>query len=138
MTTNVLEQLRLIQNLCQDIAARLEKEGPASTIPRNFEYEGRCDALRQAASEIGKTIDEVQRATSAHELRERLQSLMSVLEHRRKYSKSEKENNYDYRNNFSLSNLYYLPLGAEIGYDKALELLRESFKAAVAAHPGSS
>jgi hypothetical protein len=137
MTTNVLEQLRLIQKLCQDIAARLETEGPAYTIPRNFEYEGRCGALREAADEIGKTINEVQRATSAQELRERLQSLMSVLEHRKKYSRGEKEKNYDYRSNFSLSNLYYLPMGAEIGYDKALELLRESFKA-VAAHTSSA
>jgi hypothetical protein len=138
MTTNVLEQLRLIQKLCQDIAMRLETDGPAYTIPRNFEYEGRCDALREAAGEIGKTIDEVQRATSAQELRERLQSLMSVLEHRKKYSRGEKEKNYDYRSNLSLSNLYYLPMGAEIGYDKALELLRESFKASVAAHTGST
>jgi hypothetical protein len=128
MTTNVLDQLRLIQHLCCDIAARLELEGPASTIPRNFEYEGRCTALREAADEIGKTIDELQRATSAREFGEQLQSLMSVLEHRRKYSRAEKDKNYDYRNNFSLSNLYYLPLGAEIGYDRALELLRESFK----------
>ena len=127
---DVIGRLRVIQGLCEEIATRLEDEGSAQTIPRNFEYEGRRTALLEIAEEIGKTMLSLETAASPHQVDESIQTLFGNIENRKQQNEEEQSRNLEYQHNFRMSELYFTPRGAIAGCEKALEWLRESLKSA--------
>lgn len=125
---DVIERLRVIQGLCQDIATRLEDEASAQTIPRNYEYDGRRTALLEIADEIGKTIIALEDISDAKVVDEQVSALLSQVETRKQRNQEEQERNEEFRNNFRLSGSYFTPKGAIVACQKALEWLHASLK----------
>lgn len=126
----VIERLRVIQGLCEEIATRLEDEASAQTIPRNFEYEGRRTALLEIAEEIGQAMHSLEGATTPDQVDETIQVLFEHIEQRKQLNTEDQSNNVEYQHNFRMSSLYFTPRGAIVGCEKALEWLRESLKSA--------
>jgi hypothetical protein len=124
----VIARLRVIQDLCEKIATRLEDEGSAQTIPLNFEYEGRRTALLEIAEEIGKTMVILESATPT-QVEEAINALFGYIEQRKTQNEDAQASNAEYKHNFRMSSLYFTPRGAITGCEKALEWLRESLKA---------
>jgi hypothetical protein len=129
-TVEIISRLRVIQDLCAEIAARLEDEGVAQTIPRNFEYDGRRTALLEIAEEISKTMLLLEAATTSDQIDETIQALFDHIEQRKTQNEEAQAQNVEYKHNFRMSSLYFTPGGAIAGCDKALEWLRESLKSA--------
>jgi hypothetical protein len=125
---DVIECLRVIQGLCQDIATRLEDEASAQTIPRNYEYDGRRLALLEIAGEIDKTITTLENTTDTKVVDEHVRALLSQVETRKTRNQEEQERNEEFRNNFRLSGSYFTPKGAIVACEKALEWLHASLK----------
>jgi hypothetical protein len=128
-TVEVIERLRVIQGLCEEIATRLEDEGSAQTIPLNFEYDGRRAALLEIAGEISKTMLSLANATSPNQVDESIQALFKHIEQRKAENEEAQARNVEHKHNFRKSGLYFTPRGAITGCEKALEWLRESLKA---------
>ena len=129
-SVELVERLRVIKGLCEEIANRLEDEASSLTIPRNYEYDGRHTALFAIAGEIEQTMRELPGISDSEKLNERIQLLFSQIEARKRQHQEEQERNYEYRHNFRLSGLYFTSRGVIAGCDKALEWLRESLKSA--------
>lgn len=125
---DVIERLRVIQGLCQDIATRLEDEASAQTIPRNYEYDGRRIALLEIAGEIGKTITTLENTSDAKMVDEHVRTLLSQVETRKTRNQEEQERNEEFRSNFRLSGSYFTPKGAIVACEKVLEWLHASLK----------
>jgi hypothetical protein len=125
---DVIERLKVIQGLCQDIATRLEDEASVQTIPRNYEYEGRRTALLEIASEISKTMTTLENASDPKVVNENVRALLSQIETRKQHNQGEHERNEEFRHNFRMSSLYFTPKGAIAGCEKALEWLYASLK----------
>jgi hypothetical protein len=128
-TVEVIARLQVIQDLCQEIATRLEDEGSAQTIPLNFEYEGRRTALIEIAEEIGKTMLVLESITTPGQLDEAIQALFGYIEQRKAQNEEAQASNAEHKHNFRMSGLYFTPRGAITGCEKALEWLREALKA---------
>jgi hypothetical protein len=128
-TVEMIERLRVIQGLCEEIATRLEDEGSAQTIPLNFEYDGRRTALLEIAEEIGRTMISLEGATTPNQVDEAIQALFSYIERLKVQNEEAQAHNVEYKHNFRMSGLYFTPCGAITGCEKALEWLRESLKA---------
>jgi hypothetical protein len=127
-TVDVIERLRVIQGLCQDIATRLEDEASAQTIPRNYEYDGRRIALLEIASEIGKTMITLEGVSDPKLVNEKIRALLTQVETRKQHSQEEKVRNEEFRHNFRMNGLYFTPQGAIVACEKALEWLHASLK----------
>ncbi len=129
-TTEVIERLRIIESLCVEIATRLEDEASAQTIPRNFEYDGRRNALLEIGVEIGQAMRKLECVTSPEQVDAAVQTLFEHVEQRKLKNAEAQAQNAEYQHNFRMSGLYFTPRGAIAGCDKALEWLRESLKSA--------
>ena len=125
---DVIERLRVIQGLCEDIATRLEDEASAQTIPRNYEYEGRRTALLEIAGEIGKTMTALEGLSDPQQINEIVQTLLTQVETRKQHNLEEQERNQEFQSNFRMNGLYFTPRGAIAGCEKALEWLHTSLK----------
>lgn len=126
--TDVIERLRVIQGLCQDIATRLEDQASAQTIPRNYEYDGRRTAMLEIADEIGKTITALEDVCDPKQIDESVQALLTQVETRKQRNLEEQERNQEFQHNFRMNGLYFTPRGAIAGCEKALEWLHASLK----------
>jgi hypothetical protein len=129
-STEVIERLRMIKGLCVEIATRLEDEASAQTIPRNFEYDGRRNALLEISVEIGHVMQELHSVTSPEQVDTTIQALFKQIEQRKQKNTEAQAQNAEYQHNFRMSGLYFTPRGAITGCEKALEWLRESLKSA--------
>jgi hypothetical protein len=125
----VIARLRVIRDLCEKIATRLEDEGSAQTIPLNFEYDGRRTALLEIAEEIGRTMVSLEGTTTPTQVDEAIQMLFGYIEKRKTQNEEAQAQNAGHKHNFRMSGLYFTPRGAISGCEKALEWLRESLKA---------
>src|SRR5436190_6861726 len=92
----IISRLRVIQGLCAEIATRLEDEGVAQTIPRNFEYDGRRTALLEIAEEISRTMLLLE-GEAADQVDETIQALFEHIERCKTQNEEAQAQNGEYK-----------------------------------------